>query len=81
LKSNLKKEIEIGNLKLIGFENRFGKYILQQFFKPNEEMLLHPFLKRGKFLTKSSGQFKNKINFERQCDNSGESLLDDEIII
>jgi hypothetical protein len=79
-----KKEIEIGNYETSGFRIGLGNINSAVFFKSNNEMLVHPFLKEVQFLTKSDLEnAKIRINIlSVNSDNSpGESLLDDEIIV
>jgi len=79
-----KNEIEIGNYETSGFRIGLGNINSAVFFKSNNEMLVHPFLKEVQFLTKSDLEnAKIRINIlSVNSDNSpGESLLDDEIIV
>ena len=48
-----KEEIEIGNFETSGFRIGLGNINSAILFKPNDEMLAHPFLKKIIFLTKS----------------------------
>jgi hypothetical protein len=79
-----KKEIEIGNYEMSGFRIGLGNINSAVFFKSNNEILVHPFLKEVQFLTKSDLEnAKIRINIlSVNSDNSpGKSLLDDEIIV
>ena len=79
-----KNEIEVGNYETSGFRIGLGNINSAVFFKSNNEMLVHPFLKEVQFLTKSDLEnAKIRINIlSVNSDNSpGESLLDDEIIV
>lgn len=78
------KEIEVGNYETSGFRIGLGNINSAVYFKPYDEMITHPFLKKIKFLTKSDIE-KAKIRIKIlsiNADNSpGESLIDEEIIV
>lgn len=79
-----KNEIEVGNYETSGFRIGLGNINSAVYFKPYDEMITHPFLKKIKFLTKSDIE-KAKIRIKIltiNADNSpGESLIDEEIIV
>jgi hypothetical protein len=79
-----KEEIEIGNFETSGFRIGLGNINSAILFKPNDEMLAHPFLKKIIFLTKSDidkAKIRIKILNVDVHNSPGESLLDDEIIV
>ena len=79
-----KKEIEIGNYESSGFRISIGNINSAILFKPNDEMLAHPYLKKVIFLTKSDidkAKIRIKILRVDVHNSPGESLLDEEIIV
>lgn len=79
-----KKEIEIGNYETSGFRISIGNINSAVLFKPNDNMLAHPFLKKVIFLTKSDidkAKIRIKILSVDVYNSPGESLLDEEIIV
>ena len=79
-----KKEIEVGNYETSGFRIGLGNINSAVYFKPYDEMITHPFLKKIKFLTKSDiekAKIRIKILSVNADNTPGESLIDDEIIV
>jgi hypothetical protein len=79
-----KEEIEVGNYETSGFRIGIGNINSAVFFKPDSEMLAHPFIKEIKFLTKSdieNAKIRIKVLSVNTDYSPGESLLDDEIIV
>ncbi|WP_395052687.1 carboxypeptidase-like regulatory domain-containing protein [Flavobacterium sp.] len=77
-------EIHVGNFDYSGFRVGVGNINSAIFFKPDNEMLQHPFLKQIKFLTKShldSAKIRIKILGLNKDSSPGESILDKEIIV
>jgi len=79
-----KKEIEIGNLETSGFRIGLGNINSAVYFKPENEIKEHPFLKELVFLTKSNlekAKIRVRILSVNEDHSPGESLLDEGIIV
>ena len=79
-----KNEIEVGNYETSGFRIGLGNINSAVYFKPYDEMITHPFLKKIKFLTKSdieNAKIRIKILTINADNSPGESLIDEEIIV
>ncbi|GGC81508.1 membrane protein [Flavobacterium lutivivi] len=80
----LAEEIEIGNYETNGFRFGVGNINSAVFFRPDKEMLAHPFLKKIKFMTKSkvdNAKIRIRILSNNSNNSPDKSLLDEEIII
>ena len=80
----LTEEIEVGIFEKKGFRIGLGNINSAVFYKPYDEMITHPYLKKIKFITKSdieNAKIRIKILSPNADNSPGESLIDEEIIV